>query len=711
MRRFKLFAFLLGLAVLPSAWGAEGDPLAFISIDAGGDGTVMGVTTTGDLWRWNGSAWVKVPQPVAKVRSVTVGSANRYGVIASNGAPYLWNGSSWQSLGGAGLDMDMSQAGDIWGVGTDGNVFQWGGSGWVYRAGVQLRSLTVGFVAAGCTKRTGDRSGGAVYYWNGSAWASFPGQLSQAEVPASGHQNEIWGVGLVAMTNGQRPMTKVYRWNGSAWEEKPSPNGDLGDQGAREVTVGNPSTIWLIDMNGRPFRWNGTGWQLMPQPTFRVDGHVGLYRMDASTNTAYNSVLTSGSERTTLRGYGWKDYGLVGYFPQGGSGTTPLYRLSNPTQQDHLYTSSASEKDSLVGSGQWVYEGVAGYVYTSSASGRVPLRRLWCPWGGARNVHIMSADPVEQSRLQGLECTLEGVHGYVLRPFVIAKISSINIWGIPDGLGDICSFIGNTTAIDRFKNLGNRLKREDADVVSLQEGFRIQVLWCQKDYADYIRDRMDYHPYKIKDTQSTDRYANSGLNMISKYPSTGWDSSQNCWCAKRLGKFGVCAGSDCYADKGVMAFGWAHFDLPRPILLLDTHLQAQSEYNSVRDQQIDYMKNSFFPSIPLSAYSTIFQGDFNFKAKTDHVTRPNYDHWLAGGPYSESKHAGKFCLNNPSICTVDLVWNTDSNDLWWATNDHAWYTDGVGGYVIQPIYVGRPHGDLTDHAGAFEVHYKISWAY
>ena len=73
----------------------------------------------------------------------------------------------------------------------------------------------------------------------------------------------------------------------------------------------------------------------------------------------WHTYTTSESERDTMVAAGWKVDGVVslGYDGQDGR---PIYRLFNPYVQTnyHLFTAGEDEKDLLVNAG-WVLEGVA----------------------------------------------------------------------------------------------------------------------------------------------------------------------------------------------------------------------------------------------------------------------------------------------------------------------------------------------------------------
>lgn len=69
----------------------------------------------------------------------------------------------------------------------------------------------------------------------------------------------------------------------------------------------------------------------------------------------------------------------------------PVYRLYNPTSQDHFYTVDSGEKSQLVGSG-WRYEGIAWY---SPASGN-PVTRFYNPH---TDDHMYTASGAEGNNL------------------------------------------------------------------------------------------------------------------------------------------------------------------------------------------------------------------------------------------------------------------------------------------------------------------------
>lgn len=109
-----------------------------------------------------------------------------------------------------------------------------------------------------------------------------------------------------------------------------------------------------------------------------------------SSSTAFYRILCAGhdhlyttsyNEKTTAIAGGCIDQGIAGYiFSSPQSGTVPLYRLFSPGFFNHAYTIDAAERDALQAPPHdYIYEGVAGYVFSSrEAQGTQPLYRAWC---------------------------------------------------------------------------------------------------------------------------------------------------------------------------------------------------------------------------------------------------------------------------------------------------------------------------------------------
>jgi len=474
-------------------------------------------------------------------------------IITSDRKVYRYSSGSWILIAnaGTGLDVDMGPGGSIWGVGTDFVPYAYSGSSWSafpLPSGEKAITVTVGAVVAVTTTTK------KVYYRSGTSgsWTLLSNaSLAQVHAAADG-SFAYWGV---AATDYKGEGSSIWRMRADgSWEKLTSsglldPGRGSNHPGFRQVSVGTASNVWLLDMNGFPYQWTGSAWALKARPVYVV-GMKPLYLLYAQTRSARNAVLANGSERSSLAANGWQQLGMVGWFwPSSGSGLVPLYRLANDALADHIYTTNATERNNLIASG-WRDEGIAGYVRTSPQSADdLPLARHYCPGTGAWAYHVSVADPVEWSRLQGQGCQWEGVQGYVQRPWIILRFLSMNVAGIPETAGDVCTVFGDQETVPRMKDVGKRFFNEDADVIAVNEAFKINFLGCDKDYLQTIMDNSNI-PYKSRGPDRSDRPADSGLGILSRYPIA--------WSAREPFHAEDCAEADCYAAKGVLQVALAH---------------------------------------------------------------------------------------------------------------------------------------------------------
>ena len=96
--------------------------------------------------------------------------------------------------------------------------------------------------------------------------------------------------------------------------------------------------------------------------TSQVSGTQPLYRL---SNSKGDMVLTADPNlRATMQSQGYKDEGPVGYIATSQlAGTQPFYQVTSPDGANHFYTTSAGERDQVVGRG-WKDQGTIGYVWT-----------------------------------------------------------------------------------------------------------------------------------------------------------------------------------------------------------------------------------------------------------------------------------------------------------------------------------------------------------
>lgn len=144
-----------------------------------------------------------------------------------------------------------------------------------------------------------------------------------------------------------------------------------------------------------------------------------LYRLYATLDRHF--YTTSATERNQLLSnppgnwLGWTSEGTVGYLSKYQvSSSLPVYRLYR--NYHHVYTTSSAEVASLKSQG-WTNETIIGYISTSQPRSDgcavTPLYRLW-KWQGDANDHLYTISVQERNTVKSLSgWTDEGILGYV----------------------------------------------------------------------------------------------------------------------------------------------------------------------------------------------------------------------------------------------------------------------------------------------------------
>jgi endonuclease/exonuclease/phosphatase family metal-dependent hydrolase len=267
----------------------------------------------------------------------------------------------------------------------------------------------------------------------------------------------------------------------------------------------------------------------------------------------------------------------------------------------------------------------------------------------------------------------------------IIKVLSYNIHGLPSPL--VWDF-------GQFKEIGRmiaerRAHGEQPDFVFLQESFS---------EATAALRREAHYPHDAKGPEAQGQTAvDSGLFILSEHPLL------MLWKVK----FSDCAVDDCEAAKGVLMARVQPAGMPEPLLVLTTHLQAQTEEDKTRVAQIDQMTR-WFAEQRVFSFASIFAGDFNFKPGK----HPSYAHFMKQLPFVD---VGKKCMEETAGCTIAVGGLTDLNDISKSANDRQFiHTPPGSRYQIRPDFVTRNFTAklkgqrLSDHWG-YEVHYEFSW--
>ncbi|WP_245811606.1 GH25 family lysozyme [Lactococcus fujiensis] len=133
-----------------------------------------------------------------------------------------------------------------------------------------------------------------------------------------------------------------------------------------------------------------------------------VYRL-YNPNNLEHFYTSSLNEKNTLVNIGWGKYEGISYYAPV-SGGIPVYRLYHPGIKMHLYTTDTNEKNVLSKSG-WNYEGIVFYAATSS-TGDTPVYRLY---NSGIKQHLFTTDLNEKNVLSKSGWNYEGISWYGLK--------------------------------------------------------------------------------------------------------------------------------------------------------------------------------------------------------------------------------------------------------------------------------------------------------
>ena len=142
-------------------------------------------------------------------------------------------------------------------------------------------------------------------------------------------------------------------------------------------------------------------------------GMVPRYRL-YNPNNFHHHYTTDPNEYQVLGSIGWIQEGAACYLYNEMAkietvDTVSYYRLYNPNSFEHHWTTDANEYR-VLGTIGWIQEGVDGYVFASQVSGSEPLYRLYNPNNG---LHLWTMDANEKNVLIGYGFIDEGIACYV----------------------------------------------------------------------------------------------------------------------------------------------------------------------------------------------------------------------------------------------------------------------------------------------------------
>lgn len=205
------------------------------------------------------------------VVSLDATSATNAFAVNSKGDIYVFNGSAWvlsatgNGFGTRFLAVSASSAATVMAVGTNGAIARFDGTSWSRMSSGTQQTLN-GIHVEDANTAFAVGAGGLVLRFNGSSWASTP----------TGSGQTLYGV-WTSGTNGFAVGSsgEILRWNGSSWTRVTS--------GTTETLYGvsaiSASNAVAVGTFGTIVRWNGTSWSRVTGGNLTAD----LYNVTGST--------------------------------------------------------------------------------------------------------------------------------------------------------------------------------------------------------------------------------------------------------------------------------------------------------------------------------------------------------------------------------------------------------------------------------------------
>lgn len=238
-------------------------PGIFSRIDGTPDGKAWAIDAAGDIFRYTGAFWQRVP---GKAKDVGVGADGSVWIVGADGSISRYSTRSHSFIPletppAVGLRVDVDETGLPWMVAADGGVWRFDGVAWERMPGPPAKDVSVG------------KEGGVIIigedqrvYRRDPPSASWIWISALASAVSAGPGGTIW----IATPEGfiytssripafARPAEKVEL------VIKPVLNWRKRRGAARDIAVGANGAAYAIGLEGEVFQWRGKGtWSQLP---------------------------------------------------------------------------------------------------------------------------------------------------------------------------------------------------------------------------------------------------------------------------------------------------------------------------------------------------------------------------------------------------------------------------------------------------------------
>lgn len=216
-----------------STWNQVSGKLKYVS--AASDGTVWGVNSRDNIFRFNAAAgnWTQIP---GALKQVSAGSASLVWGVNANDEIYRYNPgtNNWTQIPGSLKHVSVAADGTVWGVNSTDKIYRYNSASnnWTQIPGALKQ------VCAGSSSIIwGVNSSNLIFKYNPGSnnWTQIPGALKHVSAAADG---TVYGV---------NSSDEIYFYNGnSTWTRV---SGAL-----KEISAGSASRVWGVNANDDIFQ-------------------------------------------------------------------------------------------------------------------------------------------------------------------------------------------------------------------------------------------------------------------------------------------------------------------------------------------------------------------------------------------------------------------------------------------------------------------------
>ncbi len=237
---------------LPSTWSPSrlngnlvGDIVSIAPIDGS---TAFAVDSTGDVYRWSGSAWTVSTTGRAfstRFTSIAGSAADQLLAVGTAGVIARFNGTTWSPVP-SGTTRDLlavttESATSAFAVGASGTIVRWNGTAWSVETSGSTQTLHAVWAGSGVAYAVG--SSGEVLRRSGT-----PASWSRVSVPTAEPLYGVHGLSAADVVVAGAQGT-ILRFNGTAWSVIGA-GGLSGDVFAISGSTANGGRRYLVGTSG-----------------------------------------------------------------------------------------------------------------------------------------------------------------------------------------------------------------------------------------------------------------------------------------------------------------------------------------------------------------------------------------------------------------------------------------------------------------------------